>query len=335
MSHNSGERKLFQRIRDSINRHIFTGEVASKNELDFLHMIVGADTGRRVFYYTLKQFVQAGKKSLIEITPEAFVLLVEIIQKTLDILELTNGADYICGKVLLSICKSLFKKSPHGKRDLLQGSIMSHYAWQNLFFWEEYFWDVVSETIPWTLYPGQDVSYTKEQKLQLHKQMKSFADTMVGWGNLPPAAIQLFLSNIARDMQFDDDSTMGKLNLYVDKKDAQFKRNSGAGTRRSAKRLNPKPNKVTVSSDDKAKEKEKEKKEKDKDKEKVKDKKLQSQSSPQITTPPHKRNSAPRGTHGREKSDDNGILLSSTASKRGFFAESKNKPLISPRPQDD
>lgn len=69
--------------------------------------------------------------------------------------ELSDRADFICGKILITICKSLYKKNTtFAPKDYLQASIMSHYTWQNLFFWEEYFWDVMSQTIPWTLYPG-------------------------------------------------------------------------------------------------------------------------------------------------------------------------------------
>ena len=53
------------------------------------------------------------------------------------------SGDYICGKIILKIAQSLYKKIS-GARHLLQDTIMSHFVWQNLFFWEEYFWGMSS-----------------------------------------------------------------------------------------------------------------------------------------------------------------------------------------------
>jgi len=230
------------------------------------------------------------KSKLFEIENEPFQLVVSLLTEMCDNLDLTTGGDFIAGKTILDFATKMYKKDGSDKL-FLQGSIRTHFIWQNLFFWEEYFWDSAAGSIPWTLDPSSESNYSKSQKEFLGKYIKTFATQMLDWGNLPSPAVQLFVSNITNDLGFDDDQALSKINTFLDQQEAliqkklakqQEKKRDAAKKEKTLAKApiavsNPEmklPDKAKL---DKEKEKEKEKerekaKEKEREKEKEKEK---------------------------------------------------------------
>eukprot|EP01125_Pyxidicula_operculata_P012165 TRINITY_DN3990_c0_g1_i1.p1 TRINITY_DN3990_c0_g1~~TRINITY_DN3990_c0_g1_i1.p1 ORF type:complete len:373 (+),score=148.05 TRINITY_DN3990_c0_g1_i1:138-1121(+) len=112
----------------------------------------------------------------------------------------------------------MFKKVS-GERVFLQDEIRDHYVWQNLFFWEEYFWDTAANSLPWTIEANSDAGFSKSQKEHLQKYIITFTTNMLGWGTLPVPAIQLFVENLLNDLKIDDPSFIKKLISQLEKHD--------------------------------------------------------------------------------------------------------------------
>lgn len=57
----------------------------------YFEQVLATDAGRRIFYFTLQQFVTQLKTASAELSTQAYTLLVDLILKTLDLIDLTNG----------------------------------------------------------------------------------------------------------------------------------------------------------------------------------------------------------------------------------------------------
>jgi len=126
-------------------------------EVDLEHVlelkdIFKYDTGRRSFAQMLyKDYIKPNSKNHIKLDGNSFEGLLFLINAMLAILDMRNGADYICGKIILEVSKKIFHevlKDVDGKeqmvKETVEDMIKTHYIFEDVRFWEEYFWDTIS-----------------------------------------------------------------------------------------------------------------------------------------------------------------------------------------------
>jgi len=78
--------------------------------------------------------------------------------------------------------------------------IKTHYIFENVRFWEEYFWDTISRKFQKT----SEEDYSKKEKKLAQKTTIKFTKTMNGWGNLTPENIHEFAQEMASQIGMDE-----------------------------------------------------------------------------------------------------------------------------------
>jgi len=184
--------KLLNDIIDRImkNEKLDFGSITELNEL------MNRDSGRRVFTYLLNQRLMTTKGNTI-LSADSFEFLLLLIGAALNDMHISNGADYISAKILLETSHSLYNDA-RGSPRFIKDYIKSHFLWQNLRFWEEYFWDTISKKYRKAIegVTAKD-AIERKQKAFIATSLKKFAKIMWGWGNLPGESVKHFVSNMA------------------------------------------------------------------------------------------------------------------------------------------
>eukprot|EP01126_Amoeba_proteus_P051363 TRINITY_DN6128_c0_g1_i27.p1 TRINITY_DN6128_c0_g1~~TRINITY_DN6128_c0_g1_i27.p1 ORF type:complete len:322 (+),score=70.87 TRINITY_DN6128_c0_g1_i27:396-1361(+) len=166
------------------------------------------DSGRRLFTHLLEAELE-NNKGTKELRPATFELLLFLISACLNTLHLKNPADYICGKIIFETSGKFFRRKVtklHGKDkdslEFIKPFIQDHFVWQNLFFWEEYFWDSVAQSFSDQF--GQTTEFKSIHKEFIKNKLTDFYKVMEGWGRLPLDSIALLAENIATDCELDN-----------------------------------------------------------------------------------------------------------------------------------
>jgi len=166
------------------------------------------DSGRRTFAQTLYTYftpVANGKIPNFNLSASSFEGILYLINAMLARLDMQNGADYICAKIILEISKKIFhevtdEKEQFVRKETVEDMIKTHYIFENVRFWEEYFWDTISRKFQKT---GEE-DYSKKEKNWLKKQLIKFTKTMNGWGSLTPDNIHEFAQEMASQIGMDE-----------------------------------------------------------------------------------------------------------------------------------
>jgi len=152
------------------------------------------DNGRRVLCFLLKEYSElaaAGEPFLISFS--SFEMLRELITLVMGYLNLSEGADFISGRLLLECASLIARESKSGGDvEFIQTMIKPHRCWRNTYFWEEYFWTQVSPK-----FEEINLETVEQEHAFFSVEIVEFAKRMWGWGNLSPHSINLFVETLA------------------------------------------------------------------------------------------------------------------------------------------
>jgi hypothetical protein len=118
----------------------------------------------------------------------------------------TNPADYISCKVLLQISRVVYHEVENGK-ETMERLLQSHY-FQNVEFWEEYFWDVISNKYQ-KKFGDISEDYSKKEKEWLLKKMASFRTVLQDRG-LPKDTLADLTKKLTDTIQADSDKLQSR-----------------------------------------------------------------------------------------------------------------------------
>jgi len=171
-----------------------------------LEQVFKKDSGRRVFTHLLQQSMLSLPEKVVYLNKTAFQQMLHLVTVALNEMHISKPADYISAKVLMELSYNLQWVAKEKKKKtithVIKDYIKPHFIWQNLRFWEEYFWDKISQNF------GEVKKLPKEQQQAfLANNLKEFAGKMLGWGNLPNESLLFFLGNMARQNDLTDTQT--------------------------------------------------------------------------------------------------------------------------------
>eukprot|EP01120_Amphizonella_sp_Union-15-10_P001571 TRINITY_DN11729_c0_g1_i1.p1 TRINITY_DN11729_c0_g1~~TRINITY_DN11729_c0_g1_i1.p1 ORF type:complete len:245 (-),score=45.31 TRINITY_DN11729_c0_g1_i1:59-793(-) len=154
------------------------------------------DSGRRIFVHMLHQSLVLRQDQNVVLAKIPFQQILSLITLALTEMHISNPADYISAKALMECSTSIIWTTKEKKKHvnhMIKDYINQHVIWQNLNFWEEYFWDKTSQS-----FSTVKSKPIEEQITFMAKLLKDFGRNMIGWGNLPLETLSLFLTDMAK-----------------------------------------------------------------------------------------------------------------------------------------
>uniref|UniRef100_A0A6B2KXU5 Calponin-homology (CH) domain-containing protein n=1 Tax=Arcella intermedia TaxID=1963864 RepID=A0A6B2KXU5_9EUKA len=197
--------KDLKKLEIAISQIVNFNTVYDIDEVADLQHVLKLDGGRRQFTFLLKEQLESiPDKGKLELNPNNFESLVYLFNKALDCMDPSNGADYISAKIIHELSHKIQRVVVVDKetvRDNVEVLIKRHPVWQNIDFWREYFWDLMSvkfKKVVDEMSVGGE--YSTKQKEFLIKHLSKFTMGIYGWGELPPEAIDLFTESMAMEI---------------------------------------------------------------------------------------------------------------------------------------
>jgi len=172
---------------------------STSEDIQELKDIFKIDSGRRIFANELEGYTQGKAK---EVSESNFDLILFLINFALNELNLSNGADFISGKLLLSSSWNIYRKN-RGKnknvspKEFIGDFIRTHPLWQNMEFWNEYFWDSASHKY-------SNLLNDQHETVFLEKYLKKFAKIMEKQGNVDVDSIIKLCSDIIKSLEIEN-----------------------------------------------------------------------------------------------------------------------------------
>eukprot|EP01126_Amoeba_proteus_P066222 TRINITY_DN9536_c0_g1_i5.p1 TRINITY_DN9536_c0_g1~~TRINITY_DN9536_c0_g1_i5.p1 ORF type:complete len:460 (+),score=101.67 TRINITY_DN9536_c0_g1_i5:84-1463(+) len=197
------------RLKGCMER-IILGDPVTLDECQSFKNLFKLDNGRRVLCFLLKEYSEFGAEGgPFLISFSSFEMLKELISLVLRYLCLSDGADFISGKLLLE-CSSLIARESRtgGEVEFIQTMIKPHQCWRNTFFWEEYFWGQVSPK-----FEEVTLESLEQEHAFFSVEIFEFVKRMWGWGSLSAHSIVLFAEALAAksDLSPSETNTVVKL----------------------------------------------------------------------------------------------------------------------------
>jgi len=171
--------------------------------------ILKTELGGRLFTQMLSQHFLTGsyvKPCSHNLSDAAFLRVLFLANNLLSVLDVTNPADYISCKVLLQISRVVYHEVENGK-ETMERLLQSHY-FQNVEFWEEYFWDVISNKYQ-KKFGDISEDYSKKEKEWLLKKMASFLTVLQDRG-LPKDTLADLTKKLTDTIQADSDKLQSR-----------------------------------------------------------------------------------------------------------------------------
>ena len=97
-----------------------------------------AEGGRRVFALGLKLLLH--RRKAVELAPDAFELLLFLLNSCLAHMDVATAGDCLTGRVIISAAHKVFRRTDAGGEDHVYNYVRDHELWQSPTFWEEDFW---------------------------------------------------------------------------------------------------------------------------------------------------------------------------------------------------
>jgi hypothetical protein len=173
-------------------------------DIETVRKLFEVDSGRRLFAYFVSSSLN--KKKDTELSDNSFELLLYLINLCLNELHLNSGGDYISAKILLEKTALIYRENDE-HRDYIQDFIKEHHIWSNLRFWEELFWDTLAKEGKKVFRAGKELDpqlLSPKQQIFVILQLQQMIERMWGWGKLPVPSIQLFVSNMGKQLGIDE-----------------------------------------------------------------------------------------------------------------------------------
>lgn len=194
-----------KRLKDTVEKLMLGEPVTLDTCLSFKNLFK-IDNGRRVLCFLLKECSEcATDKEPYLLSFSSYEGLKELINGVLAHLNLSDGSDFISGRLLLECSSLIARESKKGLADdvtYIQAILKPHKCWRNTFFWEEYFWAQISPKF-------EELTLdTKEEEYSFFLvEIVEFAKSMWGWGSLSANAIILFAESLANKVEIPDEKT--------------------------------------------------------------------------------------------------------------------------------
>eukprot|EP01125_Pyxidicula_operculata_P013117 TRINITY_DN4340_c0_g1_i2.p1 TRINITY_DN4340_c0_g1~~TRINITY_DN4340_c0_g1_i2.p1 ORF type:complete len:1104 (-),score=238.96 TRINITY_DN4340_c0_g1_i2:414-3725(-) len=207
--------KVFRELEQLISNIFTHGASIQVDSVEKFAKKFKLDSVRRFFANFLRESIwSGGQGNEVKIEKSSFETIAFFIKVALDEMDLTNGADAICGRYILQASYFVVKKALIGG-EYLHDVIKSHPKWKNLTFWDEYFWDKVSKNLPKDFDDGASKdtsSWISASPLQdqfdeqgfLEKELDELAKGMLGWGKYDRKSVVEFYTYMAIKIQMDE-----------------------------------------------------------------------------------------------------------------------------------
>jgi hypothetical protein len=113
------------------------------SEVTALTELFKSDSARRYFVKVLKKTMK--RTPTLQVSENSFKLLLYLFSTCLGQQDLSESKDFRACRILMFTSCALSRKLPNGTSDFIQTHITGYEIWSDVAFWEEYFWDEVSQ----------------------------------------------------------------------------------------------------------------------------------------------------------------------------------------------
>eukprot|EP01102_Stenamoeba_stenopodia_P004596 TRINITY_DN1489_c0_g1_i2.p1 TRINITY_DN1489_c0_g1~~TRINITY_DN1489_c0_g1_i2.p1 ORF type:complete len:668 (+),score=171.48 TRINITY_DN1489_c0_g1_i2:250-2253(+) len=193
----SMDQGMLSELQDTLTKILFSKPIDFP-DVFHLNDFFKLEAGRRLFTQRLKQTMKSVPS--LTLSENNFEILLYLINTVLQQMDLSDSKDLITAKVLMVSSCVLSRKIDGDKKEYIKQFIRSHEIWKNLMFWEEQFWDTISQKF-------KGLEHEEESKVAplVSATIPQFASEMLDWG-VTPFNCQEFMKDMCTRYNVDPKS---------------------------------------------------------------------------------------------------------------------------------